>query len=67
MYGKVLLKKVMRNGADLCHFRNEWGTYNKRQKKLYLSTVFQRIMLYPMGIWIYDSETTIHINSKYTI
>ena len=67
MYGKVLLKKVMIKGADLCDFRNDWSTYNKRQKTLYISTVFQLILLYPMGIRIYNSETTIHINSKYTI
>lgn len=67
MYGKVLLKKVMRKDADLCDFRNEWSTNNKRQKKLYISTVFQLIMWYPVGVWIYNSETTIRINSKYTI
>ena len=67
MYGKVLLKKVIRKDADLCDFRNEWSTNNKRQKKLYISTVFQLIMWYPVGVWIYNSETTIRINSKYTI
>ena len=49
-----------KKGANLINFGIGWNIKNQRQKELHISTAAWLKQVFPMMVWINNSETTLH-------